>query len=125
MAPSTALPDGLVAFVKRDCATCQTVAPVLLALQSGAALTVYTQDDVTFPEGLDPQDDTSLRLSWHHDVEVVPLRRSVDLLEDPARHEDATFRVDLVLVFAVEHASGVVAGDSGRAMGICSTSPHR
>ena len=66
------LPSGLVAFVKRECATCQTVAPVLRQLAEASALTIYTQDDKSFPEGLEPQDDTSLRVSWHHDVEVVP-----------------------------------------------------
>ena len=30
---SQALPDGLVAFVKRDCPTCVMVAPVLAALK--------------------------------------------------------------------------------------------
>jgi thiol-disulfide isomerase/thioredoxin len=67
------LPDGLVAFVKRDCPTCVTVAPVLAQLQeAGAALTVYSQDDPGFPEGLKVQDDSALRFSWHYEVEAVP-----------------------------------------------------
>ena len=47
------LPDGLVAFVKRDCPTCVVVAPVLAQISAapGVALTVFTQDDPEFPEG--------------------------------------------------------------------------
>ena len=68
-----ALPDGLVAIVKRDCATCALVAPVLQQLRAGGArLAVYTQDDPAFPAGLDPIDDTSLSVSWHHGIETVP-----------------------------------------------------
>ncbi len=77
------LPDGLVAVVKRDCPTCVLVAPVLDELwQRGAQLTVYTQDDPSFPE---PEavdaivvDDTSLEVSWHHDIETVPTLVRVD-----------------------------------------------
>jgi len=40
------LPDGLVAVVKRDCATCLTVVPVLVELARGPEpLTVYVQGD--------------------------------------------------------------------------------
>ncbi len=36
-------------------------------------LTVYTQDDPTFPSfGASPIDDTQLSFSWHHDIETVP-----------------------------------------------------
>ena len=68
------LPDGIVAVVKRDCPTCELVAPVLAQLAgSGAALTVFTQDDPSFPPGLDRVvDDTDLAFSWHHDIETVP-----------------------------------------------------
>ncbi len=67
------LPDGLVAFVKRDCPTCALVAPVLRQLrESGARLTVYTQDDPLFPAGLEPVDDTALEASWLHAIETVP-----------------------------------------------------
>ena len=45
-------PPGLVAVVKRECPTCETVAPVLRELAARAELTVYTQDDLDFPEGL-------------------------------------------------------------------------
>ena len=66
------LPDGVVAFVKRDCPTCLQVEPVLAALAGRIALTVYTQDDPSFPAGADPVDDTSLEQSWHHEIEAVP-----------------------------------------------------
>lgn len=66
------LPSGLVAVVKRDCPTCELVAPVLRDLAKRTVLTVYTQDDPTFPEGVDAVDDTDLAVSWHHDIEAVP-----------------------------------------------------
>ena len=53
-------PDGLVVVVKRDCPTCEMVVPALrkLAVQS-VPLTVYVQDDPTFPEGLTAVSDTT------------------------------------------------------------------
>jgi hypothetical protein len=66
------LPDGIVAFVKRDCPTCALVAPVLAALAKKVDLTVFTQDDPAFPPGLEPVDDRSLEMSWHHGIEAVP-----------------------------------------------------
>ena len=66
------LPDGLVVFVKRDCPTCVVVAPVLEQLAKAGSLTVYTQDDLDFPAGLGPVDDTELAFSWHHEIEAVP-----------------------------------------------------
>ncbi len=77
-----ALPDGLVAFVKRDCPTCVLIEPVLEQLVTGndaPSLTVYCQDDPTFPATVEPIDDTDLAVSWHHDIETVPtLVRVVD-----------------------------------------------
>ncbi len=68
-----ALPDGLVAIVKRDCPTCELVAPVLGAISAAVPLRVYSQDDPTFPhEVADVIDDTALSMSWHHDIETVP-----------------------------------------------------
>ena len=56
------LPDGLVAVVKRDCPTCQLVAPVLAELADGdVPLTVYSQDDPTFPDAVKVIDDTDAR----------------------------------------------------------------
>ena len=70
--PKLPLPDGIVAFVKKDCPTCVTVAPVLAQIAERAQFSVFTQDDLAFPEGLDPRDDTSLDYSWHHEIETVP-----------------------------------------------------
>jgi len=67
-----ALPDGIVAVVKRECATCVLVAPVLAGLRERVSLTVYSQDDPDFPDGVDAVDDTALAVSWHHDIEAVP-----------------------------------------------------
>ncbi len=66
------LPSGIVAFVKRDCPTCETVAPVLRELAANTKLTVFSQDDPEFPPGVDAADDTSLEFSWHHEIEAVP-----------------------------------------------------
>jgi hypothetical protein len=66
------LPSGIVAFVKRDCPTCALVAPVLAELAKRVRLTVYTQDDPDFPEGIEAVDDTSLEVSWHLGIEAVP-----------------------------------------------------
>ena len=66
------LPAGVVAFVKRDCPTCELVAPVLAALGERVELTVYTQDDPAFPQGVTRVDDTDLAASWHHEIEAVP-----------------------------------------------------
>ena len=57
------LPSGLVAFVKRDCPTCELVAPVLGQIAAQTKLTIYSQDDPSFPEGLDAQDETRLERS--------------------------------------------------------------
>ena len=66
------LPEGIVAVVKRDCPTCVQVAPVLAELAKQVDLTVYTQDDPSFPEGVEAVDDRSLEVSWHHKIEAVP-----------------------------------------------------
>ncbi len=79
-----ALPNGIVAVVKAECATCVLVSPVLRQLRAelesvGAELTVFTQDEPGFPEGLAPLHDEDLSVSYHHDIETVPtLLRVVD-----------------------------------------------
>ncbi len=70
--PPGPLPSGLVAFVKRDCPTCQLVAPVLRTLAERGSLRVYSQDDPAFPEGVAVADDRALEVSWRHEVEAVP-----------------------------------------------------
>lgn len=66
------LPSGLVAFVRRDCPTCQLVAPVLANLAKRTQLTVFSQDDSSFPLGTTVIDDRLLEASWHHGIEAVP-----------------------------------------------------
>jgi hypothetical protein len=70
--PRRPLPDGIVAFVKRDCPTCETVAPVLRELAKHVDLSIYSQDDLAFPEGVESLDDRELEMSWHWDIEAVP-----------------------------------------------------
>lgn len=73
MVAARALPDGLVAVVKRDCPTCVLVAPVLGELvAAGTGLTICSQDDPSFPDGLEVVDDTSLDLSVELDLSTVP-----------------------------------------------------
>ncbi|MGH0033522.1 MAG: thioredoxin family protein [Myxococcota bacterium] len=67
-----ALPAGWVAFVKRDCPTCELVAPVLAQLAARIPLTVYSQDDPAFPPGVEAQDERELERSWRHGIEAVP-----------------------------------------------------
>lgn len=83
------LPDGLVAVVKRDCATCGLVVPVLGELAAGGrALTVYTQDDPEFPATGAPRvDDRELVVSWHHHIETVPTLIRVEGGVEVARTE--------------------------------------
>ena len=58
------------------------VVPVLIRLVDSVVLTVYTQDDPTFPDGMQSVHDADLAVSWHHDVETVPtLMRVVDGVE--------------------------------------------
>lgn len=66
--------DGLVAVVKRDCATCVLVEPVLAELsERGRTLTVYTQDDPAFPaSAVHRVADTDLIMSWQLHIETVP-----------------------------------------------------
>ncbi len=80
-----ALPSGIVAFVKRDCPTCVLIAPVLEQLGGKLDLTVYTQDDIDFPKGVDRVDDTSLEMSWHHEIEAVPTLLRVENGRESAR----------------------------------------
>lgn len=72
------LPEtGFVAVVKRDCPTCELTEPVLAALAGAGALTVFTQDDPSFPETVPHEYDSTLDVSHGLKIEVVPtlLRR--------------------------------------------------
>ncbi len=54
------LPDGVVIIVKEECETCQTIAPVLQQLDAATELTVYTQDNATFPSAPAAMHDADL-----------------------------------------------------------------
>lgn len=74
-----ALPDGLVAVVKQECPTCRLVAPVLAELTDAeVSLTVYSQDDPTFPDAVKVVDDSDLEVSFALDIESVPTLLRVD-----------------------------------------------
>ena len=65
--------DGLVAVVKRDCATCEMVEPVLAKLrETNPDLMIVTQDDPSFPAIDGVVHDADLAVSWHADIETVP-----------------------------------------------------
>ena len=67
------LRDGWTIIVKRECATCVMVVPVIARLMRELpSLTVYTQDDPTFPEGVVSVSDLDLAASWHADIDTVP-----------------------------------------------------
>ncbi|MEY3341247.1 MAG: hypothetical protein RLZZ269_1158 [Actinomycetota bacterium] len=81
-----ALPDGLVIVVKHECETCRLVVPVISQLKSGAIpVTVYTQDDPSFPAGVGAIHDADLAVSWHNDVETVPTVIKVENGREVAR----------------------------------------
>ncbi len=66
------LPDGLVVIVKRECATCQMVEPLLAEIARHTTLAVWTQDDPSFAASSGAVHDADLSISWHHDIETVP-----------------------------------------------------
>jgi hypothetical protein len=74
--------------VKRDCPTCELVAPVLRQLAVTGALTVYSQDDPAFPDAAAwVRDDRDLAVSWHHGIETVPTLLRVEGGREVARAE--------------------------------------
>ncbi|MCH7814972.1 MAG: thioredoxin [Proteobacteria bacterium] len=76
-------------IVKRDCPTCVLIEPVIrsLAEQFDAKLTVYVQDDPSFPASISTRiDDTSLEYSYRNAIEIVPtLMRLGNDLEEESR----------------------------------------
>jgi hypothetical protein len=72
------LPSGLVAFVKRDCPTCELVVPVLQQLADRGGLTIFSQDDPQFPMGMKARDDTELENSWRQSIDTVPTLVAVE-----------------------------------------------
>ena len=66
--------DGFIIVAKRECPTCELLEPVYATLAaSETTLSVFSQDDPTFPDSLsDVIDDTGLETSYRLDVETVP-----------------------------------------------------
>ena len=55
--------------LKRECETCQLVEPALAELRHEFPLTLYSQDDPAFPEGLGgATDDRSLEKSYQSTI---------------------------------------------------------
>ena len=75
--------------VKKDCPTCALIEPVIKQLSDtfNNSLTIYVQDDPSFPESVaDKIDDSSLEFSYKQNIEIVPtLNRSGDGLDEQAR----------------------------------------
>jgi hypothetical protein len=63
-----------ILFCKKECATCDMVVPVMKEiLKAGKPLTIHSQDDPLFPEGMaGVRDDTSLEQSYRYHIEAVP-----------------------------------------------------
>jgi len=65
--------NGLVVVVKKDCETCQMVAPLVGHLSGqGLIETVISQDDPDFPDGVDVIHDRALGHSWELGIDIVP-----------------------------------------------------
>ena len=71
------LDDGLLVVVKHECQTCVEIVPALEQLAGARDLTIASQDDPDFPEGLNVLDDSDLSLSWELQTEVTPTLYSV------------------------------------------------
>lgn len=82
------LTDGIVAIVKRDCPTCTLLAPVLAELRASypGAVTVYSQDDPSFPESIGGAlDDRELEVSFALELDTVPTLLRVEDGKEVAR----------------------------------------
>ncbi len=78
--------DGLIIVAKRDCPTCTMLEPVYAALASDeAGVTIYSQDDPTFPESVPAVDDRDLEISYRFDIETVPTIIRVEGGEEKGR----------------------------------------
>ncbi len=75
-----------IAFVKRDCPTCELVAPVLAQLANAADLSIFTQDDPDFPANVaGVVDDTRLDESHRRGIEIVPTLLKVESEAEQSR----------------------------------------
>lgn len=65
--------NGFIVIVKRDCETCQLIAPVLQQLAAVGDCLIVSQDDPAFPPGVaSVRDDRELEASYRLDIEIVP-----------------------------------------------------
>ena len=82
-----ALPDGFVIVAKRDCPTCVMIEPVYRQIaDQGSSLTVFSQDDPSFPESVSGVvDDRDLECSYRNDIETVPTLIRVERGKEVAR----------------------------------------
>ena len=65
--------SGFIVIVKRDCETCQLIAPALRQLAAASDCLVYSQDDPAFPPSLPAvRDDRELEASYRLAIEIVP-----------------------------------------------------
>ncbi len=77
-----------VLVVKRDCPTCALIEPVIEQLSDtfNSGLSVYVQDDTSFPAAPIPIDDTTLEYSYGKNIEIVPtLIRLTSKAEEESR----------------------------------------
>jgi hypothetical protein len=74
MTTQSLITDGLVAFVKRACATCTMIEPQMAeAARARSDFQVVTQDDARFPAGVaNLIDDRALDHSWLNNIEATP-----------------------------------------------------
>ena len=65
---------SLAVFAKRDCPTCELVAPIMHTLAArDPQFKVYSQDDPGFPDALEGViDDRELAAAFRHKIEIVP-----------------------------------------------------
>ena len=65
--------DGLVVFVKRACPTCTLIERELAQVARAVpGFSAVSQDDPTFPSGVEVIDDRELDRSWLANIEATP-----------------------------------------------------
>ena len=78
--------DGLVLVVRKECPTCQMIAPVAAELAAlGGLAAIYSQDAADFPDGLDVRDDRDLEVSFRLAITIVPTLMRFDGGTETAR----------------------------------------
>ena len=74
MTPGAITSDGIVAFVKRACPTCELIEPQLREVARAVPqFRIVSQDDPQFPSGVSGiVDDRELDYSWLNQIESTP-----------------------------------------------------